>query len=172
MTNTITTIGLPDYNEKTDRIYSIIFMNIITLGGCSLIALFGLDDIILCLLFWFQIIAANNNQGFLNKVYNFTWRVIDIVGAFTIFWYVHKYYINVIPKLLRYPFYVILSISAYSQSVSKSMSDYIRLVNIWHLLGFFLIIMIIFFKYPHSFTNSYIILAKDIQTKYPIKVID
>lgn len=64
-------IAMPKYNDKVDTIFSVVFMNIFTLGGCSLISLFGLDDIVLCLLFWFQIIAANNNQGFLNKVYSY-----------------------------------------------------------------------------------------------------
>ena len=84
MVNMSTMVCLPDYNDKIKPIYSIIFTNIITLGGCSLISLFVLDDIMLCLLFWFQIIAANNNQGFLNQVYDFKWRVIDIMGALTI----------------------------------------------------------------------------------------
>jgi len=164
MTNIITTIGLPNYNQKTDRIYSIIFMNIITLGGCSLISLFGLDDIILCLLFWFQIIAANNNQGFLNQVYNFTWRVIDIMGALTITGYMLFYYRNIIPAFILYPFYIILLTAAYSQFVSKSMNDYILFVNIWHLLLLFLLIMMLFFKYPNSFADYDTIMLKDLLT--------
>lgn len=159
---------LPQYNDKIKPIYSIILTNIITLGGCSTISLFGLDDIILCLLFWFQITAANNNQGFLNKIYDFRWRVIDVMGALTITLYMLVYYKNAIPDIIFYPYSVILGITAYSQSTSKSMKDYILLVNIWHLLLLFLLIMMIFFKYPDSFTNGDIILTKDVSYEHSI----
>ena len=162
MIKMMTTVCLPDYDDKIERIYSIIFMNIITLGGCSVISLFGLDDIILCLLFWFQIIAANNNQGFLNNVYTFKWRVIDIMGAFIICGYMFYHYGNIIPAFIAYPHYLILLIVAYSQSTSKSMNDYIKFVNIWHLLVLFTVILVVFFKYPHLFTNGDIILEKNI----------
>lgn len=121
-------------------------MNIFTLGGCSLISLFGLDDIILCLLFWFQIIAANNNQGFLNKVYSYKWRLIDITNAFLIGLYTFFNYMNIIPHIIEYPLFIILFFACYSQSTSESMYDYIFQVNIWHLLVFFYILMIFFFK--------------------------
>ena len=70
-------IHMPKYNDKMKPIYSIIIVNVITLGGSSLISFFRLNDIILSSLFLLQIIAANNNQGFLNKMYSFKWRIID-----------------------------------------------------------------------------------------------
>lgn len=139
-------IAMPKYNDKVDTIFSVVFMNIFTLGGCSLISLFGLDDIILCLLFWFQIIAANNNQGFLNKVYSYKWRLIDMTNAFLIGLYTFFNYMNIIPHIIEYPFYIIMFLACYSQSTSESMYDYIFQVNIWHLLVFFYILMIFFFK--------------------------
>ena len=161
LVNMSTMICMPDYNEKIDPIYSVVFMNIITLGGSSLISLFGLDDIILCLLFWFQIIAANNNQGFLNRIYSYTWRIIDIIGAFIITTYMFFKYGNIIPKIIAYPYYIILSIAAYSQSRCKSLKDYISFVNIWHLLVLYYLIMTLYFKYPNSFLkNEHDILIK------------
>lgn len=139
-------IAMPKYNDKVDTIFSVVFMNIFTLGGCSLISLFGLDDIILCLLFWFQIIAANNNQGFLNKMYSYKWRLIDMTNAFLIGIYGSLNYNNIIPPIIEYPFYIIMFLACYSQSTSESMYDYIFQVNIWHLLVFFYILMIFFFK--------------------------
>ena len=139
-------IAMPKYNDKVDTIFSVVFTNIFTLGGCSLISLFGLDDIILCLLFWFQIIAANNNQGFLNKVYSYKWRLIDVTNAFLIGIYGSLNYNNIIPPIIEYPFFIILFLAFYSQSTSESMYDYIFQVNIWHLLVFFYILMIFFFK--------------------------
>ena len=139
-------MSMPNYNDKVDIFFSVVFMNILTLGGCSLISLFGLDDIILCLLFWFQIIAANNNQGFLNKTYSYKWRVIDIMNAVLIASYLFITYRNIIPSIIEYPYFLILSISAYSQSTSKSIRDYILLVNIWHLLVLFYMNMTLFFK--------------------------
>ena len=157
-------VCLPHYNDKVERIYSVVFTNIITLGGCSLISLFGLDDIILCLLFWFQIIAANYSQGFINNIYSYTWRNIDIVTASSIILYMLFYYINVIPAFILYPYFILMLTSCYSQSslFAKSMKDYVLFVNIWHLLILYLLIMMIFFKYPHSFTNGDIILSKNI----------
>ena len=139
-------IAMPKYNDKVDTNFSVVFMNIFTLGGCSLISLFGLDDIILCLLFWFQIIAANNNQGFLNKVYSYKWRLIDMTNAFLIGLYTFFNYTNIIPHIIEYPLFIILFLACYSQSTSETVYDYIFQVNIWHLLVFFYILMIFFFK--------------------------
>ena len=129
--------NMPKYNDKMKPLYSVISVNVITLSGCALIALFGLDDVYLFFLYWFQIIAANNNQGFLNRVYSYKWRIADVIGAFTITTYTFFYYGNIIPLIIAYPYYIIMFISARAQSISKSMSDYIFLVNIWHLLVFY-----------------------------------
>lgn len=154
MTKNINIESIPtNYNDKIKPIYSIIFVNVITLGGCALIALFGLDDVYLFFLYWFQIIAANNNQGFLNRVYSYKWRIADVIGAFTITTYSFFYYGNIIPLIIAYPYYIIMFISACAQSASKSMSDYIFLVNIWHLLVFYSLILILYFKLSNKYKN-------------------
>ena len=129
-------IKMPMYKDKTEPIYSVIIVNIITLGGCSLISFLKLNDIILSVLFLFQVIAANNNQGFLNRIYSYKWRVIDCSNALLIGLYSYINYRLVIPKIIMYPFFPLLMLSCYAQSISISKKDYIFLVNIWHFLVF------------------------------------
>jgi hypothetical protein len=137
---------MPIYNDKTEPIYSVILVNIITLGGCSLISFFKLNDIILSVLFLFQIIAANNNQGFLNKIYSYKWRVIDCSNALVIGIYGYINYRLIIPQIIMYSFFPLLILSCYAQSISISKKDYINLVNIWHFLVFNYIIIISYFN--------------------------
>lgn len=139
-------IRMPIYNDKTEPIYSVILVNIITLGGCSLISFFKLNDIILSVLFLFQIIAANNNQGFLNRIYSYKWRVIDCSNALFIGIYGYINYKLIIPKIIMYSFVPLLVLSCYAQSISISKKDYIFLVNIWHLLVFNYINILSYFK--------------------------
>ena len=139
-------IKMPVYNDKTEPIYSVIIVNFITLGGCSLISFFKLNDIILSLLFLFQIIAANNNQGFLNKIYSYKWRVIDCSNALVIGLRVFINYRLIIPQIIMYSFFPLLIISCFAQSISISKKDYIYLVNIWHLLIFNYINILSYFK--------------------------
>ncbi|MDA9216383.1 hypothetical protein N9O88_01000 [bacterium] len=137
-------IKMPVYNDKTEPIYSVIIVNFITLGGCSLISFFKLNDIILSLLF--QIIAANNNQGFLNKIYSYKWHVIDCSNALVIALYGYLNYKLIIPKIIMYSFFPLLVLSCFAQSISISKKDYIYLVNIWHLLIFNYINILSYFK--------------------------
>lgn len=148
--------SLPNYNDKVDPIYPVVFTNIITLGGCSLISLFGFDDIFLSLLFWVQIIIANNSQGYLNKINSYWWRNLDIVWACMIIAYIFIKYIHILPKIVLYPYLFILLVSCYSQSslFSKSLREYILFVNIWHLLIFYSLIIILVFKHPESFIGD------------------
>ena len=139
-------IKMPVYNDKTEPIYSIIIVNFITLGGCSLISFFKLNDIILSLLFLFQILAANNNQGFLNRIYSYKWRVIDCSNALLISLHGYINYKLIIPKIITYSFHPLLVLSCYAQSISISKKDYIFLVNIWHLLVFNYINILSYFK--------------------------
>ena len=139
-------IHMPKYNDKMKPIYSIIIVNVITLGGSSLISFFRLNDIILSSLFLLQIIAANNNQGFLNKMYSFKWRIIDCLNAFCIGVYGFFKYRVVLPDTLLYPFIPLIMLSCYAQSISMSYKDYILLVNIWHILVFNFINIIGFFS--------------------------
>ena len=140
-------IYMPKYNDNIKPIYSVILVNIITLGGCSLISFFKLNDIILSLLFLFQIIAANNNQGFLNKIYSYKWRVIDCLNALFIGLRVFINYNFIIPNIIIYPFIPLLILSCYAQSISISKKDYIYLVNIWHLLVFNYINILSYFNH-------------------------
>jgi len=142
-------IKMPRYNDKAEPIYSVILVNFITLGGCSLISFFKLNDIILSLLFLFQIVAANNNQGFLNGIYSYKWRIIDCLNALVIGLYGYIHYKLIIPKIFMCSFLPLLILSCYAQSISISKKDYIYLVNIWHLLVFNCMNILSYFKeYP------------------------
>tara|TARA_Y100000992_G_C21148637_1_gene435102 strand:- start:84 stop:605 length:522 start_codon:yes stop_codon:yes gene_type:complete len=142
----MTLIPVPHYNDNVNALYSVVFMNVFTLGACALISLFGFDDMFLFFLFWFQIIVANNNQGFLNKIYSYYWRVADIVGAHAISLYAFIYYRNDVPPFILYPFLAIMLIAAYSQSNATTISDHVLLVNLWHLLVLYTFIIIFYFR--------------------------
>ena len=133
---------MPNYGDSIKPIFSVIVINIITLGFCSVLSIFFLKDILLGSLFLIQIYFANQNQGFICGKYLYHWRIADIIGALSIGTIVLLKYYKLIPNVLKIPLILTLIISSYSQSNAKSIEDYIFLVNIWHILVLDLIILL------------------------------